>query len=65
MHAFATIAVKRDRLVSKDVIDQLIHSRLAEGTSLARLALKGSRALNLFDQEVVDVLQVARDVSQQ
>jgi hypothetical protein len=55
MHAFAAIAVERDRFISKDVVDQLIHSRFAERTPLATFTLEGSGTLDFFYQEIINV----------
>jgi hypothetical protein len=55
MHAFATITVECDRIVSKDVIDQLIHSRFAERTAFAAFTLESSGPLDFFYQKIVNV----------
>ena len=55
MQAFSGIAIQRDRLVSKDVVDELVHGGFTEYASLAGNALERSGAFHLLRQKVVDI----------
>jgi hypothetical protein len=48
MHTLATVAVQRDAVVAKYVVDQLIHRRLLECAAFACLAVERRGTLDLF-----------------
>jgi len=62
MQTLARVAVEGDRLVAKDIVDELVHCRLAERAPLTRLALKRAWALDLFSEEVVNVYDQLRRI---
>lgn len=55
MHAFSTRARKSDVLVSKDIVDELVHGGLFELATLARPRAELGWTVDLLSQEIGDV----------
>jgi hypothetical protein len=55
MQAFPAVTIQGDRFISKNIVDQLIHSRLFKGTTFASFALERCWPFDFFDKELVDI----------
>jgi len=55
METFTTVAIEGNGGITKDIIDEVVHSRFGELASFSTNARETSRAFDLLVEELVDV----------